>query len=248
MQPLVLLKNVSVKINQQSILDNISLAIQSHKMITILGPNGAGKSTLVKLVLGLIKPTKGTVEKRANLTIGYVPQSLKLDMTLPITVSRFIRLNDNIDHDEVLAILEQVKASKLINKSMHQLSGGEMQRVLLAQALIKKPQLLILDEPTQGVDINGQILLYDLIAKVKEVQKCGILMVSHDLHLVMAKTDEVICINQHVCCSGTPERVSNSPEFIKLFGTQAANQLAIYQHHHAKQYHGKICLPHFGVK
>lgn len=248
MQALVTVKNIFVEFNQQSVLENISFSIEMGKIITLLGPNGAGKSTLVKLVLGLIQPTKGIITRQPHLTIGYVPQKLKLDTTLPLTVKRFIKLNKNINDKDIMNILHRVNAANLINKTMHQLSGGEMQRVLLAQALIKKPQLLILDEPTQGVDVNGQLSLYNLIANAKNEFNCAVLMVSHDLHLVMAKTDEVICINKHICCVGTPALVSTDPEFIALFGRSAANQLAIYKHHsHQHQYHGRIELPTFGA-
>ncbi|XKM13791.1 zinc ABC transporter ATP-binding protein ZnuC [Orbaceae bacterium ac157xtp] len=254
MQLLVRLNNISVELNNQKILNHISFSIERGKIITLLGPNGAGKSTLVKIVLGLLKPTTGEVIKKTGLTVGYVPQKLKLDKTLPITVERFIKLNTSVKSDDIVTTLQKVNASNLIHKTMHQLSGGEMQRVLLAQALVKKPDLLVLDEPTQGVDLNGQITLYNLIANAKNDINCGVLMVSHDLHLVMAKTDEVICLNQHVCCSGTPALVSNDPEFIALFGRSAANQLAIYRHKdthdhsHHQQFKGKIHLANFGAK
>lgn len=252
MQPLVSVKNIFVEFDQQSVLENISFSIEMGKIITLLGPNGAGKSTLVKLVLGLIQPTRGVIKRKANLTIGYVPQKLKLDSTMPLTIKRFLKLNKKITNLDIENILERVNASNLINKTMHQLSGGEMQRVLLSQALIKKPDLLILDEPTQGVDVNGQISLYNLIANAKNEFNCAVLMVSHDLHLVMAKTDEVICLNKHICCVGTPALVSADPEFIALFGRNAAKQLAVYRHHHIykhsnhSKYLGRITLPKLG--
>lgn len=236
---LISLENVSVEINHQKILDNISLAIKLNQIITLLGPNGAGKSTLVKVILGLLPHSSGHISRLPNLTIGYVPQSINLNSTLPITVKRFMRLNKQLKNDDILSTLSLVKAEYLVDKSMHQLSGGELQRVLLAQALAKQPQLLILDEPTQGVDVNGQILLYDLIANAKKQFNCGVLMVSHDLHLVMAKTDEVICLNHHICCSGTPATVSNDPEFVSLFGQHGASQIAVYKHHH--NHHHDLC-------
>lgn len=236
MTQLILLDNVSVEIKHQKILHNVSLSINTNQIVTLLGPNGAGKSTLVKVILGLIPYTSGKITRLDNLTIGYVPQSIKLNPTLPITVKRFMCLNKQLNNKNILNILSMVKAEYLIDKSMHQLSGGELQRVLLAQALAKRPQLLILDEPTQGVDVNGQVLLYDLISNAKTQFNCGILMVSHDLHLVMAKTDEVICLNHHICCSGTPASVSNDPEFISLFGQQGASQIAVYKHHHNHQH------------
>lgn len=236
MTQLILLDNVSVEIKHQKILHNVSLSINTNQIVTLLGPNGAGKSTLVKVILGLMPYTSGKITRLNNLTIGYVPQSIKLNPTLPITVKRFMLLNKQLNNNNILNILSMVKAEYLIDKSMHQLSGGELQRVLLAQALAKRPQLLILDEPTQGVDVNGQVLLYDLISSAKKQFNCGILMVSHDLHLVMAKTDEVICLNHHICCSGTPASVSNDPEFISLFGQQGASQIAVYKHHHNHQH------------
>ncbi|OCG04642.1 zinc ABC transporter ATP-binding protein ZnuC [Gilliamella sp. wkB112] len=236
MSRLISLDKVGVEINKQKILDNISFTVSPNQIITLIGPNGAGKSTLVKVILGLIPLTSGTINRDPNLTIGYVPQTINLNPTLPITVKRFMQLNKQLKNHDIINILSMVNADYLINKSMHQLSGGELQRVLLAQALAKHPQLLILDEPTQGVDVNGQILLYDLIANAKTQFNCGVLMVSHDLHLVMAKTDEVICLNHHICCSGTPASVSNDPEFIALFGQQGATSIAVYQHHHNHQH------------
>ncbi|MCX8583057.1 MULTISPECIES: zinc ABC transporter ATP-binding protein ZnuC [unclassified Gilliamella] len=250
MTQLMALNNISVKINQQKILYDVSLTINLSQIITILGPNGAGKSTLVKVILGLISPTTGTIERASDLTIGYVPQSINLNPTLPITVKRFMQLNKQLSYDDIIQTLSLVKAQYLIDRSMHQLSGGELQRVLLAQALAKRPKLLILDEPTQGVDVNGQVLLYDLIIDAKTKFSCGVVMVSHDLHLVMAKTDEVICLNHHICCSGTPASVSNDPEFVSLFGPHGASQIALYKHHHNNDccqhhnYHNrKIILP-----
>ena len=244
------LDNISVEINNQKILYDISLTVNLNQIITVLGPNGAGKSTLIKVILGLIKPTTGSIKRTSDLTIGYVPQSINLNPTLPITVKRFMRLNKQLSQIDTHKTLSLVKAEYLIDRSMHQLSGGELQRVLLAQALAKRPKLLILDEPTQGVDVNGQVLLYDLIIDAKNEFNCGVLMVSHDLHLVMAKTDEVICLNHHICCSGTPASVSNDPEFISLFGQHGASQIALYKHHHnhdhdfCQHYHNqKFILP-----
>lgn len=252
MTQLMSLDNVSIEINNQKILYDISLTVNLNQIITVLGPNGAGKSTLIKVILGLIKPTTGSIKRTSDLTIGYVPQSINLNPTLPITVKRFMRLNKQLSQIDIHKTLSLVKAEYLIDRSMHQLSGGELQRVLLAQALAKRPKLLILDEPTQGVDVNGQVLLYDLIIDAKNEFNCGVLMVSHDLHLVMAKTDEVICLNHHICCSGTPASVSNDPEFISLFGQHGASQIALYKHHHnhdhdfcqhQHQHNQKIILP-----
>lgn len=255
MVSLISLNNVAVEVNHQKILYDISFTISPNKIITLLGPNGAGKSTLVKVILGLIPATSGTIKRSPNLTIGYVPQSINLNPTLPITVKRFMQLNRQLRNNDIINMLSMVKAEYLIDKSLHQLSGGELQRVLLAQALAKQPQLLILDEPTQGVDVNGQVLLYDLIANARTQFNCGVLMVSHDLHLVMAKTDEVICLNHHICCSGSPAIVSNDPEFISLFGQQGVTKIAVYRHHHNHQHdfckknqniQKRIVLPNFG--
>jgi zinc transport system ATP-binding protein len=241
---LVSLDHVSVEFNHHRILHNISLRLKSGEIMTLLGPNGAGKSTLIRVILGLLPPTTGTITHAPNLSIGYVPQKISLNPTLPITVKRFMQLYRPAQDKEIIELLTLVNAGQLLNKSMQQLSGGEMQRVLLAQALQKKPQLLVLDEPTQGVDVKGQLVLYDLIEQARHQFNCGIIMVSHDLHLVMAKTDQVLCLNQHICCSGTPENVANHPEFISLFGQVCANQLALYKHHHNHEhhFHGNIVL------
>lgn len=200
--------------------------------MTLLGPNGAGKSTLVRVVLGLVKPDKGTMSCEPRLRIGYVPQKLHLDPILPLTVDRFMRLRPGVKKTDILPALERVGAIHLQHAPMQKLSGGENQRVLLARALLNTPQLLVLDEPTQGVDVNGQLALYNLIDSLRHELGCAVLMVSHDLHLVMAKTDDVLCLNQHICCSGTPEAVSLHPEFISMFGRHGAEQLAVYRHHH----------------
>ncbi|HGN0224977.1 TPA: zinc ABC transporter ATP-binding protein ZnuC [Proteus mirabilis] len=238
MSDLIRLKSVGVSFGERVILKDISFNLKAGRILTLLGPNGAGKSTIIRLVLGLLAPSSGKIERQHSLRIGYVPQKLYLDPTMPLTVKRFMTLKPGVKDKDILPALERVNAAKLINAPMQKLSGGESQRVLLARALLNQPQLLVLDEPTQGVDVNGQLALYDLINQLRNELGCAILMVSHDLHLVMAKTDEVLCLNGHICCSGTPDVVSSHPEFIAMFGSRGAEQLGIYRHHHQ---HNKEC-------
>ena len=244
MTTLVSLDKVSVSFGQRRVLSDISLGLKPGRILTLLGPNGAGKSTLVRVVLGLVAPDQGIIKRDRNLRIGYVPQKLHLDATLPLTVSRFMRLRPGARKEDILPALKRVQAGHLIDAPMQKLSGGENQRVLLARALLNQPQLLVLDEPTQGVDVNGQVALYDLIDKLRCELDCAVLMVSHDLHLVMAKTDDVLCLNHHICCSGTPEVVSTHPEFISMFGPRGAEQLGIYRHNHNHRHdlQGRIVL------
>ncbi|UAJ65820.1 zinc ABC transporter ATP-binding protein ZnuC [Candidatus Schneideria nysicola] len=235
MDNLIILREISLFLEKKQILKNISLILNKGKITTLLGPNGSGKSTLVRVILGLIKPSTGIIQCKNKLRIGYVPQKIHLNSTFPLTVERFMRLRPTVKKNDIPQSLKYVESEHLINKSMHILSGGEMQRVLLSRALLNQPQLLVLDEPTQGMDINGQLHLYDLIDKIRNIFNCGILMVSHDLHLVMAKTDDVICLNHHICCSGTPEKVSEHPSFIEMFhkhSDDTPKQLAIYYHRH----------------
>ena len=222
------------------------MALQMGQITTVIGPNGAGKSTLVRSLLKLINTTTGSISSIKGLRIGYMPQKLKLEDTLPLSVARFLdlgrhrqhQLSPNLWHD----LLHECRVEKLLAQPRQQLSGGETQRVLLLRALLRKPHLLVLDEPVQGVDVTGQVALYDLIGQVRDILGCGILMVSHDLHLVMAATDEVICLNQHICCSGHPEQVSQDPAFTDLFGAQSGGNLALYnhQHNHHHTSHGDI--------
>ncbi|UDG79721.1 zinc ABC transporter ATP-binding protein ZnuC [Candidatus Steffania adelgidicola] len=232
MTNLVSIQHVFVTFNKRSVLHDISFTLRQGEILTLLGPNGAGKSTLVQVVLGLVIPDTGILRRQSKLRVGYVPQKIYLDPTLPLTVERFMRLRPGVKKSDVKPALAQVKTQHLNNEPMQKLSGGEMQRVLLARALLNSPELLVLDEPTQGVDINGQVALYDLIDNIRRTIGCGILMVSHDLHLVMATTDEVLCLNHHICCSGTPQVVSAHPDFIAMFGQSGAAKLTIYRHHH----------------
>ena len=231
-QTLINADNISLEIDQRQILNNISLQIKAEQIVTLIGPNGAGKTSLVKIALGLIKPTTGRVETKKGLRIGYMPQRLHIDQSMPVSVERFLKLAVNANNNEISNALGEVGADSLRHSQLFSLSGGELQRVLLARALIQEPQLLVLDEPAQGVDVNGQAELYRLISDIRNRHQCGILLVSHDLHLVMSATDEVICLNQHVCCHGHPEQVSNDPAYLELFGKKDAETLAVYTHHH----------------
>jgi zinc transport system ATP-binding protein len=225
-------RQLSLTLDKREILRDISLQIKGGQIVTLIGPNGAGKTSLVKLALGLLNPTKGHVERRKNLRIGYMPQRMHIDASMPISVQKFLQLAVRARPEHIASVLDELSASHLLQAQIHSLSGGEMQRILLARALIQDPELLVLDEPMQGVDITGQAELYALIAAIRDRHHCGVLMVSHDLHLVMSATDEVICLNQHVCCHGLPEQVSQDPAYLELFGTKEAKALAVYTHHH----------------
>ncbi|XBC43114.1 MAG: zinc ABC transporter ATP-binding protein ZnuC [Buchnera aphidicola (Meitanaphis flavogallis)] len=228
------LKNVSVNFNKIQILSDISLTLIANRILTLIGPNGAGKSTLVKVILRLLQPNSGKVIYNKHLRIGYVPQKLYFNTTLPITVNRFMSLFKSKTSN--LSVLKRVNAIHLIDIPLKQLSNGEMQKILLARSLLNNPQLLVLDEPTQSMDFLGQTMFYKLISEIKNDLKCAILMVSHNLSVVMSNTDEVICLNKHICCSGSPEVVSKDSKFIAIFGHLKKNKLALYHHKH-NHYH-----------
>lgn len=242
---LIRLNQVTVAFDGQATLQHIDLQVCPGEIVTLIGPNGAGKTTLVRAVLGLLQPTSGSVWRLPRLRIGYMPQKLQVEPTLPMSVLRFLRLLPGINRDRAASALAEVGAAHVIDKPVQHISGGEMQRVLLARALLREPQLLVLDEPVQGVDVAGQAELYGLINRLRDRYGCGVLMVSHDLHLVMSTTDRVVCLNRHVCCSGHPEQVSEDPAFIELFGEHASG-LAIYHHHHdhAHTLHGEVVDGH----
>jgi zinc transport system ATP-binding protein len=206
--------------------------VRPGEIVTLIGPNGSGKSTTARMVLGIIRPDEGTVKRRQRLTVGYVPQKISIDWTLPLSVDRFMRLTARLADDEIDRALTATAVAHLRHAELRNLSGGEFQRVMLARAMARKPELLVLDEPVQGVDFSGEIALYELIARMRDETGCGILMISHDLHLVMAATDHVICLNGHVCCEGTPSAVASSEEYRRLFGRKAAATLAVYEHQH----------------
>ncbi len=224
-------EHIGLKINQRQILDDISLSIKAGEIVTLIGPNGSGKTTLVKVLLGLIRSDEGRLQKKEPLVIGYMPQKLHIDAVLPMNVKRFLRMGMKTDEGEIDRMSKMLGVETLLHQEIQSVSGGEFQRVLLTRALLRKPDLLVLDEPAQGVDINGQQQLYQLISKIRDEYGCGVLMISHDLHLVMEATDQVLCLNTHICCSGHPEAVSQHPEYLRLFGS-SLDGMAVYTHHH----------------
>jgi zinc transport system ATP-binding protein len=223
---------VGVDFDGRTVLSSVDLAVHAGEILTLIGPNGSGKTTLVRVVLGLLKPASGRIRRRAGLRIGYIPQRLHVDATLPLTVERFLRLCAPRARGRVLEALTEVGTGHLLDSPLQAVSGGELKRILLAQALLRDPDLLVLDEPSAGVDVTGQAELYALIKAIRDSRRCGVLLVSHDLHLVMASTDRVVCLNHHVCCTGRPEAVSRHPEYLALFGPELAGRLAVYTHEH----------------
>ncbi|MDA7544859.1 metal ABC transporter ATP-binding protein [Candidatus Pelagibacter sp.] len=228
---LVELNKAGFKQNNKWLVEGVSLKVEKGKIVTLIGPNGSGKSTTAKIALGIYKDIEGSVEKYTN-KVGYVPQKISIDWTLPLRVHDFMTLTENINDDAINEALSLTGVMHLKNKNLGNLSGGEFQRVLLARAISKKPELLVLDEPVQGVDYTGEIALYELIKKISDTLNCGILLISHDLHTVMTATDYVVCLNGHVCCSGTPIDVAKNNEYKTLFGEQASQILSIYEHKH----------------
>lgn len=232
-EALVMLDRVSVAFEGQAVLTEVSVAVEPGRIVTVVGPNGAGKSTLLKVALGLVRPEAGRVVRSRHLRVGYIPQRLVVEPTLPLSVRRFLAMAEpKADLAQLQRALDRVSAGYVLGRQVARLSGGELQRVLLARALLRRPQLLALDEPVGGVDMAGQAEIYDLIAELARDQACGVLMVSHDLHVVMAATDEVVCLNGHVCCAGHPEAVSRHPEYLAMFGPRVAASLAVYTHVH----------------
>lgn len=225
-------QDLTVRFNGEDVLSGVSLAVNPGEIVTILGPNGSGKSTLLRALLGIVPLSAGQVSRAPDLRLGYVPQKLSVDRSMPMTVRRFLSLPLRVNDAEATAALARVGLPDVEQRQMAALSGGQFQRVLLARALLVKPQLLILDEPTQGLDQPGEAAFYRLIEEVRRETGAAVLMVSHDLHVVMAASDRVICLNGHICCEGTPRVVSNAPEYRALFGLGTQGALALYQHQH----------------
>ena len=229
---LIHVKNLAVSYGANTVLRNVSLAIEPGEIVTIVGPNGSGKTSLFRAIIGATKPSHGSIELKPGLKLGYVPQRLHIDQTLPVTVERFLRLTERVSSKTCQDALETAGAPDILKRQMTQLSGGQFQRVLLARALLNKPDVLLLDEATQGLDQPGSAAFYRQIETVCRETGCAVLMISHELHVVMSASDRVICLNGHVCCEGTPANVASAPEYRALFGTGTGGALALYRHDH----------------
>jgi zinc transport system ATP-binding protein len=229
--PLVKLENAGVYRDTRWLVRGVSFELYRNNIVTLIGPNGSGKTTTGKLILNILQPDEGRISLNTN-RIAYVPQKLSINSTVPLRVSDFMSLTEHISQSKIIENLKLTGVEKLYNNNLIDLSGGEFQRVLLARAIAKNPDLLILDEPVQGVDFQGEIKLYKLIKEILDEINCGILLISHDLHFVMSSTDHVICLNNHVCCSGSPRDVAQNSSYIELFGEQAASTFSVYSHHH----------------
>ena len=228
---LVKLENAGVYRSSKWLVRGISLEINQGQIVTLIGPNGSGKTTTAKMILNIMNTDEGMVIGNAN-KMAYVPQKINIDWTMPLRVIDFMKMTSILNNNQINESLVMTGVDKLLYNQIHSLSGGEFQRVLIARAIAKKPDLLVLDEPVQGVDFNGEIALYNLIKEISVTLNCGILLISHDMHFVMSTTDHVICLNGHICCSGSPSNVVKNPEYIKLFGEHNSETLSYYQHQH----------------
>ncbi len=242
---LLTVENLSVRYGTSEVLHDVSLEIAPGEIVTVVGPNGSGKTSLLRAIVGAVTPARGRISTARGVVVGYVPQRLHVDPTLPITVARFLRLPGGAATKDIRAALERAGAPGIMNRQMSQLSGGQLQRVLLARALVAQPNLLLLDEPTAGLDQPGSAAFYRLIEEVRRETGCAVLMISHELHVVMSASDRVICLNGHVCCQGTPDKVSSAPEYRALFGAGTGGALALYRHDHDHAHdhaHDSSCL------
>ena len=235
---LIKAENISVTRNKKEILKNINIVINQKDFITILGPNGAGKSMLLKCLLGFYKPDNGLIIKSPELKISYTPQDFTIDKSIPITALDFITLNKKIENKKITEISQEFKIEKILKQQLSTLSGGELQKILLVRSLIEKPNLLVLDEPTQNLDVSAQMGFYRFLTQIFNKKDLSILMVSHDLHMVMSSTKKVICLSNHICCSGEPLAITKHPEFISLFGHDFANMMSVYKHDYSHQHEG----------
>ena len=230
--PLVSGRGLVVRHGRRAVLDRVSIEVGRREVVSLIGPNGAGKTTAARALLRLIRPDAGAVRHAPGIVVGYVPQRIAPDALLPITVRRFLEMARRRRRADPAAALAEVGAAGVIDRQLYGLSSGEFRRVLLARALLRDPDILVLDEPAQQVDFRGQLAMYELIGRLRDRHGCGVLVISHDLHLVMSATDRVVCINGHICCAGEPEAVGRHPEYIALFGPRAADALAVYTHAH----------------
>ncbi len=226
------LENIGLKIDRQQIIDKVSLQLKKGEITTLIGPNGGGKTSIVRILLGVLQPTSGTITKTEKIRIGYMPQKVTIDTTIPLTIADFLLLSAHkiAFNDFTSSLISRLKLENILDKQIHDLSGGQLQKVLFLRSLMNQPDLLVLDEPTQYMDISATEEFYQILDEIRKTQNCAILLVSHDLHMVMQKTDFVFCVNHHVCCHGAPEDINNHPEYLSLFGNRT--NLAIYQHHH----------------
>lgn len=235
-QILAFIKNISLNLNNQQILKNINLELKRGEITTLIGPNGGGKTSIARILVGILKANSGQVFLQKNIRIGYLPQKLEIEKTIPLRVIDFLNLSACTSpaalSSEQLEIIKRLGIEKILEKSIHQISGGQLQKVLLIQALSNNPDLLVLDEPTGNMDITAQTEFYQIIEEVRNQKHCAILLISHDLHIVMQKTNHVICVNHHICCEGNPESINNHPEYLSLFGKNHIDNIAIYSHHH----------------
>ncbi len=232
---LISAERIALQYARHTVLENVNFTIGAGEIVTVIGPNGSGKSTLLRALLGAIQPASGRIMRKAGLRIGYVPQRLMIEANMPLTVRRFLSLPRRHTANEVADMLARVGVSGLEARQLTRLSGGQFQRVLLARALLGKPEILMLDEPTQGLDQPGIAGFYQLLETVRREMGCAVLLVSHDLHVVMSASDRVICLNGHICCEGTPNVVSEAPEYRALFGAGTHGTMALYQHAHNEQ-------------
>lgn len=237
MNNLISLENINLNFADQNILKNINLEIRKGDFITIIGPNGAGKSSLIKIIIGSVKNDYGKIVRNKNLKIGYVPQKIDINQTIPINAKYFLQLNQKIKPKLFDKILRDLKIENFLETQLNNLSGGQRQKILLAKALLSEPNLLILDEPAQNLDISGQLEFYNYIKNLHQEQKISILMISHDLHIVMSSTKKVICLNRHICCQGEPKIIAKNPDFKEIFGNDMNKLISIYNHYH-DHHHG----------
>ncbi len=230
------LENIGLKIDGQQIIDKISLSLTKGEITTLIGPNGGGKTSIARILLGILKPTSGLVKKNSNIKIGYMPQKISVDKTIPLRAKDFLKISNPkiIFNDNIKKIITRLKLENILEKQVHELSGGQMQKLLFLHSIIDQPDLLVLDEPTQYMDISATEEFYQILDEIRKAQNCAILLISHDLHMVMQKTDFVFCVNHHVCCHGAPEDINQHPEYLSLLGKHSA--IAVYQHHHDHQH------------